>query len=182
MFNWITGLFDRVFAVACAIICAQSPMFIQQYNQHLSGRVAELKYQVDSMAYAATLGHKSLDQYILRFIESGDIDFIRQGELMHRMTERYESFSIALNRLSEASLISKPFIFVRDFNWEIARSTFSEFQPGVPLTLEGFAYAILGIILGYGIFALISMVTKGCYHRLIHPFRRAKSQVNNGNG
>lgn len=179
MSNWLSGLFDRAFAVGGALIFAQTPMFIQQYGHQLSGRVAELKLQIDAIANSALLGQKSLQQYIQRFIDSGDADFRRQGELMHLMTERYESLAEAMQTLTTASPLIKPWVFMRDFNWDIARMTFADFQPGVPFTLEGIMYAIMGIGVGYGIFFLITATLHFCYRSLLSLFVRRKVEIKN---
>lgn len=163
MSNWVTGLFDRVFAVVGALACAQVPMFIQQYSQQLTGRVAELKLQVGSIASAAAQGSKSLPQYIQRFIDSGDQDFMLQGELMQKMTLRFGKLSGALDDLSTTSIWTKPLVFIRDFSWDIAQSTFADFQPGIPFTLEGLVYALIGIGLGYGLFSVIASLWRFSY-------------------
>lgn len=180
MSNWLTGLFDRVFAVIGALVFAQAPMFIQQYGQQLSGRVAELKLQVNSIASAAAQGHKSVPQYIQRFIDSGDQDFMLQGELMQRMTLRFGHLSEALQDLSSTSIWSKPFVFIRDFNWEIAQSTFADFQPGIPFTLEGLMYALIGIGMGYGLFSLLAFVWRFCYRPFANFFRKPMPKVEDG--
>lgn len=162
MTKWLTGLLDRSFAVIGALVCAQAPMFIQQYNQQLTGRVAELKLQMDAMANIATLSQKSVKQYIQRFIDSGDPDFMRQGDILLWTHERYDQLTNALNQLSGASMTSKPFVFLRDLNWEVARSTLSEFQPGIPFTAEGFIYALIGIGIGFGVFFLLITLLRFC--------------------
>lgn len=156
MTYWFISLLDRVFAVGGALICVQAPMYIQQYGHQLSGRVAELKLQVNGMMNAAAEGSKTLPQFIKRFLDSGDSDFMRQGQLMLASAERYEELSGALNSLNHSSAISRPFVFLRDFNWEIASATFSDFQPGISFSLEGLAYGLVGLGLGYGLFCLLS--------------------------
>lgn len=176
--NWLIGLFDRIFAVIGALVCAQAPMFIQQYSQQLSGRVAELKLQVDSIASAAVQGRKSVPQYIQRFIDSGDQDFMLQGELMQRMTLRYGHLSEALQDLSTTSIWAKPFVFIRDFSWDIAQSTFVDFQPGIPFTLEGLVYALIGIGIGYGLFAVIAALGRLSYCSIANLFKKPASTNN----
>lgn len=173
MSNWLTGLFDRVFAVVGALVCAQAPMFIQQYGHQLSGRVAELKLQVGSIASAAAQGHKSVPQYIQRFIDSGDQDFMLQGELMQKMSMRYGYLSEALQDLNTTSIWAKPFVFIRDFNWDIAQSTLKDFQPGIPFTLEGLVYALIGIGLGYGLFSVLSAMGRYCYCTVANCFKKS---------
>ncbi len=163
MMSWLTGLLDRTFAVLGALVGTQAPMFIQQYHQQLSGRVAELKLQIEAMTKIAVQGQKTLQQYIEHFIQSGDPDFMRQGELMLALNDRYETLLHAFQQLTSASALSKPFIFIREFNWDIASSTFVDFQTGVPFTLEGLGYGVIGIGLGYGVFCVIAKTAKLVY-------------------
>ncbi len=163
MINWLSNLLDRVFAVGGALICFQAPVFMQQYGHQLSGRVEELKLQINGMMNVAIQGQKTLPQFIQRFIESGDPDFMRQGQLMQWTSERYEKLSEAYQALTHASVISKPFVFLRDFNWTIAQSTFNEYQPGISFTFEGMVYGLLGIGLGYGLFYLLSGLVNGFF-------------------
>lgn len=163
MTYWLVSLLDRVFAVCGALICVQAPMFIQQYGHQLSGRVAELRLHINGMTNAAAQGHKTLPQFINHFLESGDSDFMRQGQLMQWSTERYEKLSEALNSLTHASVITKPFVFLRDLNWDIASTTFSDFQPGISFSLEGIVYCLFGIGFGYGLFYLLSKLIRAFY-------------------
>lgn len=158
MASFFIGMLDRVFAVGGALLLAQTPMFMQQYSMQLIGRVAELKLQVDGMIKAATFSSRSLQEYIQRFIDSGDPDFSRQGELMMGMVDRYEQLFHASQSLTTASVVSKPFVFVRDMNWEMMQTTLSDFQPGIPFTLEGLVYGLIGIGVGYSLFGLCSFL------------------------
>lgn len=177
MSSWLTGLFDRVFAACGALLFAQAPMFIQQYSHQLSGRVAELKWHINAIGEAANLGQKSILQYIQRFIDSSDPDFSRQGELMQQLMQRYESLSSSLQGLSNASAAAKPFVFARNFNWEIAEKTLSEFQPGVPFTLEGLVYALIGVGVGYGFFSVIKLFFRLLAKGVLSCFQSGRSDV-----
>lgn len=55
MIKWIGGLIDRIFAVVGALACLQFPLFLQQYQQHLSGHVVELQIQIQAMQRAASV-------------------------------------------------------------------------------------------------------------------------------
>lgn len=176
MTSWFTGLFDRIFAVIGALTCAQAPMFIQQYTQQLSGRVAELKLQTSAIAGAAAQTHKSVTQYIQRFIDSGDHDFMLQGELMQKMTLRYDNLSEALEVLNTTNIWLKPFVFMRNFSWDIAQSTFHNFQFGIPFTVEGMLYALAGIGLGYGTFAIVGSFCRKFYGIVTDLFKSTKSE------
>lgn len=176
MGKWFTGILDRIFAVASALCFAQLPLFMQQYQQQLYGHIAELKVQVDAMQRVASATGKSLPEYISRFTSSGDPDFMGQGQLMGEMVERTFSLSEASQSLSSATVFQKPFVFFSHVNWDIASSTFSNFQIGVPVSVEGLIYGFVGIIFGYFFFQTLRRSVSSFFQYLF-AFRRNKPVV-----
>lgn len=158
MLRWIPKILDRVFVVAGALFFSQAPMYMQQYQQQLIGRVAELQWQVDSMRHAADRSNRSLEQYVHKFMTSEDIDFSQQGEIMNSTVERWRSLSFSLNAFQQASIVTRPFVFVANLNYDIAISTLQHFEMGIAFTTEGLIYGLLGMFIGFLIFAIISKV------------------------
>lgn len=148
-------LLDRFFVVFGAFIGSQIPEFFQQYTQRLAGHVAELSYQVDGLKKIASISGKTLDQYIHKFMINSDPDFVRQGEFMDGILIRWQELNQALFKLTQASIWEHPFVFLKEMDYSIARSTYQSFQPGLNLSTEGFLYACLGILAGYGFYHLI---------------------------
>lgn len=149
MVKWIKGFLDRAFAVAGALLLSQAPLFMQQYQQRLAGHVAELQLQIEMMRQAAALSGKTLNQFVQKFLASQDLDFVRQGEIMQSMVQRWESLSEGYIAMNNAVPFLKPFVFLAHLNYEIAKTTFEAFNIGISLSLEGFVYALFGIIIGY---------------------------------
>ncbi|MBA3816554.1 MAG: DUF2937 family protein [Parachlamydiaceae bacterium] len=152
MFKWVTGLIDRIFAAAGGVLFSQVPLYMKQYAQQLNGHVAELRYQVDAMRQAATNSGKTLEQFIQKFVDNPDVDFVRQGDIMSAMVNRWHDITNALTALQESSVITRPFVFMRHVNGDIIKSTWSQYVFGLPFTLEGLVYAVVGIICGFLIF------------------------------
>ena len=169
MFRWLGGLMDRSFAVIGAIVFAQAPLFMQQYSQQLFGRTAELKLQVDAMRHAASLSGKTLEQLTQKFMENPDADVALQGEVMFSMVSRWQHLSEGLAALQESSLWGRPFTFIYHLNSETFSSTLNQFKMGLPLNLEGGAYALLGIAIGYGIFTIF----KSIFRKMTGLFRHS---------
>jgi hypothetical protein len=155
MLNWISGIIDRICVVMGAVILAQTPLLMQQYTQQLIGREAELQLQVTAIRQSAALSGKTLQQLAQKFIENGDVDVVRQGELMLATFDRWHKFSEALLAMQESSLWNRPFVFLYHLNKDIFFSTLQHFKIGLPLTLEGAIYACLGVVLGYLTFAFM---------------------------
>lgn len=163
MYKWFGVFIDRLFVVAFAVLFSQFPLFIQQYHQRLSGHAAELHMQLDAMRKIAKQSGKTLDQYIQKFLASADFDFSKQGNLMHAMQERYVKLSDATIAMQNASVLTKPYVFLIHLDFEVAKAASNQFSPGLLFNLEGFCYALCGIAFGYL-----------CFQILAFPFRRLK--------
>jgi hypothetical protein len=158
--KWFETLLDRICALSGALIFAQFPQFFLQYLHELSGHVAELSHQVQLFDQTAKLSHKTLPELILKFLQNSDLDIVRQGELIQGMVTRLETFRIAKSSLEQASLITKPFVFLRYINQQIAVDTWKQFQLGFSFTLEGLVYAFIGMLIGYGLFQSLKFLLR----------------------
>jgi len=158
---------DRLFVVLGAFMGAQIPEFIQQYRQRLAGHVAELNRILDDLRQIAQHSNKTLGEYIGKFMSSSDPDFSQQGIFMQEMTMRWEKLNDALINLTNSSGFLRPYVFLRDLQVEIARSTLRDFQPGINVTVEGVCYTLLGAALGYGVYRLLALAARSMV-KLLH--------------
>lgn len=156
MSNWIHGLFDRIFAVIGALTLSQAPTFMQDYTQQLSGHVSELRYQIEIFRSAASQSGKTLEQFIQKFKDSPDLDLAAVGSIMQEMVVRYTNLSNSYNALVQSSVFERPFVFLKYFDWDLAKLTFADYHLGLSLTLDGFIYALIGLYLGVVIYFIFS--------------------------
>lgn len=156
--RFLFTILDRLFVIAGALLGVQIPLFILQYTQRLAGHVGELNLLLNKLRELANQSHKSLEQYIAKFLASNDSDFVGQGEFMLGVVNRWESLNKALNDLMSSSIWERPFVFIKELQYDIARSTFHDFQPGIQLTVEGFVYMFLGTIFGICIYQLLRKI------------------------
>ncbi|MBA2369445.1 MAG: DUF2937 family protein [Candidatus Protochlamydia sp.] len=153
--RFVYQVLDRFFVVFGAFLGSQIPQYLQQYTQRLAGHVAELDFQIAKLKKIAAMSGKTLDQYIHKFEQNTDPDFVRQGEFMDGIVIRWQELNQALSNLTEASVWKHPFVFLKEMDYSIARNTYESFQPGLNLTTEGFLYACLGILMGYSFYHLL---------------------------
>ncbi len=146
MFRFLGGVVERVVIVVSALAFSQLPLYMQQYEQQLIGRIDELKLQMDAFTKAAN-GY-SLDVYIEKFTSHSDPFFANHGKLLIALTERYNTLKSSYVSLESASVFSKPFLFLTHVKADIASSTWSHFDLGLPLTSEGAVYALIGVLIG----------------------------------
>lgn len=164
MFRWFSGLIDRAFAVLGALAFLQAPQFFQQYSQRLAGHIDELQFHINAIQQAAGKNGKVLLEYIEKFLQQTDQDFIAQGVMMQTMVERHRDLMNALLALKNATPLSRPYYFAKHFHLNVVEATLKDFQPGLILTLEGMIYAIVGVAIGIFI-----------YHSLLFCLRRVFS-------
>lgn len=163
--SFIGSLIDRLSVVVGAFVGSQIPQFMQQYTQRLAGHVEALQKLINQLQQIASFSHKTLNQYIQKFRESTDPDFTRQGDFMQGIITRWEELNQTLEHLTQSPFWLRPYYFLKDFQPDIARSTFDSYQPGFNLTIEGLCYAGAGMILGWALFQMISKIIAFGYTR-----------------
>lgn len=164
MLRWIGGLMDRLCAAAGAVLVAQAPLFMQQYTQQLVARQAELQLQINILRRNAALSGKTLEQLAQKFMANPDLDIARQGEMMLSTFDRWHHLSKASIAMHDASIWSKPFVFLYYLNGDVCASTWQRYTIGLPLTVEGGVYALFGVACGYALFALLRTFARKVQH------------------
>ncbi len=160
MLNWLGSLLDRLFAVAGALLFSQAPQFFQQYSHRLAGHVSELQVLISNIQTAAARTGKGLSEYVYKFTQHADVDFSSQGEMMNGIISRHIDLKKALISMQDATALSRPFHFLQSFNLEIAQSTLRDFQPGLLITAEGLAYALVGMGVGIAVYQTLRLAFK----------------------
>ncbi|RYG27757.1 MAG: DUF2937 family protein [Burkholderiales bacterium] len=153
--------------VALAVVLSQFPEYAQQYTQRLGGAVDELRIVTEDFDRAAVSGGLSRAQALERYNASNDDFLAGRGTSMTATFQRFEQLSNTLAEVQGAGpyerFQSLPFYFDTD----IGRRTLESFKPAVPVTLEGFAYAGAGFVLGY-------LVLSALWRLCALPFKRRR--------
>ena len=141
------SLIDRLLCVAGAVLCSQIPEFIQQYLQRLGGHLDEARRQLGQFLEVAAKSGLTLDELIAKSQAAPEATVARLGQLMHDAVSRVDTLAAAETAIRNASIISRPFVFLHHVDLSIARATWGIFKPAVPTTVEGLLYAALGMLL-----------------------------------
>lgn len=158
--TFLLKMIDRLLAVLGALVFMQAPQYIQDYVHVLYGHLSELNWQLDQIRTMTAKSGKTVAELAIKFLKSNDHDIVFQGELIDKLLKREEAFTSALRALREASPFSKPFLFLRHHDLEIAKETWRDFKFALPLTLEAMVWGLLGLFMGYLLFrALYSLLT-----------------------
>ncbi len=166
------SLIDRLFVVAGAFIGSQVPEFMNQYTQRLSGHVAELDHLLQNLRQAAAFSNKTLEQYIQKFLTNSDPDFSHQGEFMQTMLTRWQDLSLSLQKMTESSMWSRPYVFFNYLNYDIAKSTLASYNPGLSLTIEGLCYTGMGLVIGFLIYQSLAKCLQMGSNRVVTLFKQ----------
>lgn len=146
------NLIDRAICVGGAILFSQAPEFMQQYLQRLGGHLAEARRQLQQFEEVARQTGQTLDHLITTTRANADQAVAKLGGVMDGAVSRVAELSAAEVALREASPFTRPFVFLRHLDLDIAHDTWAVFLPAVPTTLEGVMYAGVGMVLLLGLY------------------------------
>lgn len=151
--------------LALGLVLSQFPEYAQQYTQRLGGAVDELRIITAEFDEAATAAGMTRETALGRYSAVAD-DFIQgRGASMAETFERYEQLSAMLAEIRGADAIERFTLLPRFTDTEIGARALENFQPAVPVTIEGLAYGGGGFLAGY-------LLTSGLVAFLMLPFRR----------
>ncbi len=164
------GLLGMAGGLALGVAFSQFPEYAQQYSQRLGGAVDELR--VITMRFDADAEREGLSRQaaLARYAGTNDTFIAGQGRSMQVTFERYVELSAMLERIRGASAMERLALLPDYADSEIGARALEDFQPAVPVTVEGLAYAAGGFVLGYGL-------SLGLLSLLLLPFRRRRSMA-----
>jgi hypothetical protein len=155
------SLVDRILCVLGAVLFSQAPEFMQQYLQRLGGHLAEARRQLAQFEEIAKQAGKNVHELAAQYAANADPAVVSMGKLVNDTELRVNTLASAEAAIRDASVWSRPFVFLRNLDWEIARGTENIFKPAVPTTTEGLSYGLIGVI------AILAL-----YHGLVSPLVR----------
>lgn len=146
------NLVDRILCVVGAVLFSQGPEFMQQYLQRLGGHLDEARRQVAGFHKTAQEAGLSLDQLIGQTSANHDPAVARLSGVMTDAVDRVLTLQSAHDALLQAAAWERPLVFLRHLDVSIARATGAVYQPAVPTTLEGLAYALAGMLFALAVY------------------------------
>lgn len=163
-------LFVRRFALGfglfCGLVSSQLPEFAQQYRQRLGGAVDELTTIVDRFSADASNAGMDKAQAIAKLQSNADVLARGRGRDMTQTIERRDRLAAQQARFSKAGPVGRLIVFAENVDPDIARRAWSDYEPAVPTTTEGFATAGAGAIFGYAVARLLGLPIRRRRRRL----------------
>lgn len=151
--------------VALAVALSQFPEYAQQYTQRLGGAVDELRIVTEKFDRDAQTAGLDRQQALTRFESSSDTFLAGRGTSEAANFARYEQLSATLARIQNANAVQRFQMLPAYFDTDIGSRTLENYQPAVPVTVEGILYAGGGLLVGY-------LFMSGLWRFLAMPFRR----------
>jgi len=143
----VRGMLDRLVLLAEVLIAACVPSFIAQYRQRLGGRLDQVR--ADLAPFQAIANHDfggSLAKLIDYHLASHDVTFHHEGAALQSMVDAAARLSGALQGL-DTDLLHQCLYLLGHPDYDLLRSTWSAYQPGFTLTVQGALFAlVLGLI------------------------------------
>jgi DUF2937 family protein len=164
------GLLDRVLCVLGAVIFSQAPEFMQQYLQRLGGHLDEARRQLHQFQAVAAQSGLTLERLISQTTTNSDSAVAKLGGVMSQAVVRVDTLESAQSAIQNASLWSRPFVFLRHVDSSLAHATWAIFKPAVPTTAEGLVYA------GFGMLTCIVIYHLGIKYPIVR-FRARRAQT-----
>lgn len=146
------GLFDRLLCVAGVVIFTQLPEFFQQYLQRLGGHLDEARRQLAQFESVAAQSHLTVEALAEQTGRNADAAVAKLGGVIAATLERVNELEAAHAALQQASVWTRPFVFLQHVDGSIARATWTIFKPAVPTTFEGMIYGLVGMLVFLGLY------------------------------
>jgi hypothetical protein len=161
----IRGLLDRIVLLCAVVLAGCVPSFIAQYRQRAGGRLEQVQADLAPFQQIADREHGgSLAALIQHHLQSPDATFHGEGAALQGMVNAAERLRALLRGL-DTDLYHQCAYLLAHGDLDLARSTWSMYQPGFALTAQSVLFAlVLGILLW--------LLFLGLWHAIAWLFRR----------
>jgi hypothetical protein len=152
------------FAMLFGIVCAQFPEYAQQYRQRLGGALDELNAIIARFDTDAAQNGLSEDQGVTHLRDNPDSLVRAQGNQMKDLITRRERLQRQAQTFTDDGSFKRVWELATQADPHIAWRAYQSFEPGVPVTSEGFVSAAIGFVIGGGLIKLLGWPFER-YHR-----------------
>jgi hypothetical protein len=152
------------FAMLSGIVCAQFPEYAQQYRQRLGGALDELNAIIARFDADASQNGFSEREGVTHLQENPDSLVRAQGNQMKDVITRRNRLAQQAQTFADGGSFTRVFELATQADPHIAWRAYQSFEPGVPVTGEGFISALIGFVIGGGLIRLMGWPFER-YHR-----------------
>ena len=145
-------MFARVLTLGVALVSgtvtSQLPEFAQQYRQRMGGAIDALEEVKADFFADAAITHRSASAALVHMAESADTLVQLRGMSIERSLARLDALKEQQLAMETAAAFERVWIFLKEPDIRLSRATWEDFEPAVPVTVEGGVLAGLGFAAG----------------------------------
>lgn len=172
----LARLINALMATIGAVVAGQAPAFQAQYRQQLAGRLDQARQDLSHLLKEAEAQGLTPEEFLQRAEqEAGSYTGILIADARSAL-ETHQRLQEAYDALTQGDALTRLIALFQHLDMQIARSVISHFQPALPLTVEGVAYAGTGLLIGVAFAALLEYA--GC--AILRRLRKMKGNTHNG--
>jgi hypothetical protein len=143
------------FAMIFGVIGAQFPEYAQQYRQRLGGAIDELNTIIARFDQDAAQSGLTEHDGITRLQQNPDVFVQGRGDQMNDIVARRDKLVRQAQTYTDSGRIKRVWELATQADPYIAWRAYETFEPGVPVTTEGFVSAAIGFVVGWGLIRLL---------------------------
>ncbi len=145
----IARILMLIVALGMGTTASQLPEFSQQYRQRLGGAIDELAKIADDFANDARRFGLSVEQAIDRLAGNTDEVAAARGDRMRQTLSRLDRLREQKDAYAESGPFVRLAVFAQNIDTELAEATAKDFEPAIPVTVEGLVTAGTGFFAGW---------------------------------
>ncbi|WP_310618793.1 DUF2937 family protein [Flexibacterium corallicola] len=154
----------RILALLCgiglAVLASQLPEFSQQYRQRLGGAIDALEEVKRAFMQDAQFLNLSVNEAFVYMSRSPDGFIRKRGESVASALERLEALKKQRADMNGAKPFERIWLFLRAPDIALSKATLHNFEPALPITIEGIISAGLGFILGFFTIRFLGLISR----------------------
>ncbi|MGE3829681.1 MAG: DUF2937 family protein [Parvibaculaceae bacterium] len=151
----LTRTISLAFGLLGALVGAQLPEIMQQYQQRLGGATDEVAAIIERFDADAIANRLSRTEAVAKLQASTDDLVRRRGSDMETIIERFESLSQQREGMS-GGYLARAAYFLTHADGVLLNDTLEDYRPAVPTTAEGIFSALVGFVIGWSIVRFIA--------------------------
>lgn len=144
------------FALLAAGLASQLPEFAQQYRQRLGGAIDELHRFIRDFDRDAKSNGLTRAQGIEKLRRNKEPLASQRGRRIRETETRLTRLKNQQDNFKDAGSFNRMAIMAKDFDPFIAQRAYKDFEPAIPVSLEGIVTAIAGFLAGFGIWKFLA--------------------------
>lgn len=140
---------DKLLFGFALLLALQAPVFVAQYHQYLEGYFDKSSQMVEQWrALASRNNYESIEAMISHHAQNEVASVRDDAQLKQQTLDEHKEIEQALSTFRTGNLVQKIAFIVTPKHSDLLIKVAKNYQPGVPLTLDGLVFAfVAGLLL-----------------------------------